>query len=235
MSTKIQLKRGLEKDLPILSEGEFGFTTDTDKIFIGSSTGNVELLRKKDGIDSLIPNTQGWVSTDNQDTFQITNGKIIDVNLLNVYVSGLIQPNITLVNDTTFQLSEKISAGIDVYAEWFEVSIPATAGHHSTHESGGQDQIDITKLNNYSTLIGTPINVLIGLNDYSTYYTYTASGDIASETVKDSAQNVVCTTTYNYSSSQLITVVFTMNGTTVTSTYNYDSNGNLTSVVNVKS
>ena len=36
----IQIKRGTESGIPTLAEGEPGFTTDTHKLFIGSSSGN---------------------------------------------------------------------------------------------------------------------------------------------------------------------------------------------------
>lgn len=40
MSIKLQLRRGLEVNLPSLAEGEPGFCTDTYKLFIGSAAGN---------------------------------------------------------------------------------------------------------------------------------------------------------------------------------------------------
>jgi hypothetical protein len=45
---KIKLKRGLQEKLPVLEEGEPGFTTDSGTLFIGSSSGNVELAKKTD-------------------------------------------------------------------------------------------------------------------------------------------------------------------------------------------
>ncbi len=44
MAVKIQVKRGLETNLPTLSQGEFGFTTDSKKVFIGDGSSNIELL-----------------------------------------------------------------------------------------------------------------------------------------------------------------------------------------------
>lgn len=41
MTEKIQIRRGLKADLPILSEGEFGFCLDTKELYIGISGGNV--------------------------------------------------------------------------------------------------------------------------------------------------------------------------------------------------
>ncbi|MBY0145911.1 exo-alpha-sialidase [Neobacillus niacini] len=38
---KIQIRRGLKADLPVLSEGEFGFCLDTKELYIGTSGGNV--------------------------------------------------------------------------------------------------------------------------------------------------------------------------------------------------
>lgn len=53
MSIKIQHKRGLETNLPTLSEAEIGFTTDSKKLFIGSANGNIELAKKAD-VDSQL-------------------------------------------------------------------------------------------------------------------------------------------------------------------------------------
>jgi hypothetical protein len=38
---KIRIRRGLQADLPTLDIGEFGFTTDTNKLYIGSAGGNL--------------------------------------------------------------------------------------------------------------------------------------------------------------------------------------------------
>jgi len=46
MSRKIQIRRGSELDLPTLNEGEMGFTTDSKKLFIGSSDGNVQVANE---------------------------------------------------------------------------------------------------------------------------------------------------------------------------------------------
>lgn len=46
MANKIQFKRGLKANLPTLTEGEPGFCTDTKEVYIGSSAGNVGLVKK---------------------------------------------------------------------------------------------------------------------------------------------------------------------------------------------
>lgn len=48
MGKKIQHKRGMKVDLPLLSTGEIGFTTDTEETFIGTNNKNIRLLDDKD-------------------------------------------------------------------------------------------------------------------------------------------------------------------------------------------
>jgi hypothetical protein len=169
--SKIQFKRGLEKDLPTLSLGEPGYTTDTKKLFVGSSSGNIQIAKIDDlntlGTAPVIPNTYSWVATDSQDTFQIPNGKIYDVRLLTVTVGGVVQPTIALIDNKTFQLPETLSVGVNVYAEWFEVPVPVTLGHHSNHEAGGVDEIDITKLKNFDQISNFLQTTTIIPNSYS--------------------------------------------------------------------
>lgn len=48
MSNKIQIKRGLKANLPILDSGEPGFTTDTKEFFIGDGSKNIEFAKQAD-------------------------------------------------------------------------------------------------------------------------------------------------------------------------------------------
>lgn len=48
MANKIQIKRGPAASLPTLDVGELGFTTDTKKLYIGASDGNVEMAKVSD-------------------------------------------------------------------------------------------------------------------------------------------------------------------------------------------
>jgi hypothetical protein len=41
---KIQIKRGLKIDLPVLDNGEFGFCNDTKELFIGTTSGNLMIF-----------------------------------------------------------------------------------------------------------------------------------------------------------------------------------------------
>lgn len=46
MANKIQIKRGLVANLPALNEGEPGLCTDTQDMYIGTSAGNIKLLKE---------------------------------------------------------------------------------------------------------------------------------------------------------------------------------------------
>ncbi len=48
MATRLQIRRGLASTLPVLAEGEPGFTTDSKEFYVGSSTGNIQLSKKAD-------------------------------------------------------------------------------------------------------------------------------------------------------------------------------------------
>lgn len=47
MGFKIQTRRGLKKDAPVLDSGELGYTQDTGELYVGSSVGNQLLIGTK--------------------------------------------------------------------------------------------------------------------------------------------------------------------------------------------
>jgi YD repeat-containing protein len=183
-------------------------------------------------------NKQTWTATANQTVFTITNGSYVP-NQGNIEVIVGSVPQITGIgftetNTTTITLSEGVPAGTIVFARWFEGSMSITKGHNNSHYLNGQDELDLTKLRNYQEQVSSPINVLFGVNDYRTDFTY-IGGQVATETVSDSKGNVIGKTTYTYVNNNLDTSVLVTNGQTITSKYTYDSNGNLLSIVNTKS
>ncbi len=48
MSNKIQIKRGNIANIPILDSGEFGFTIDTEEVYIGTGSSNIRILTSDD-------------------------------------------------------------------------------------------------------------------------------------------------------------------------------------------
>jgi hypothetical protein len=69
---KIKFKRGLKENLPVLDEGEPGFAKDTEEVFIGTGTGNVQLAKQKD-VDSV---TEGLSQTNSR----FDELKLVDAN-----------------------------------------------------------------------------------------------------------------------------------------------------------
>lgn len=97
MARKLQVKRGLTANLPTLSEGEFGFCTDTSALYIGSGSGNVQLannLSLADKLELAVKKSvgvtaAGWSGTEAPYTQRVSCNGILasDVVLYNVGVS----------------------------------------------------------------------------------------------------------------------------------------------------
>jgi hypothetical protein len=48
MASKIQIRRGLKQDLPILDNGELGLAQDTQEVFVGGGEANIQLAKQSD-------------------------------------------------------------------------------------------------------------------------------------------------------------------------------------------
>jgi microcystin-dependent protein len=66
MPTKILMRRGLKADLPSLDEGEYGLTTDTKEIYVGSSEGNLLITTPSGAMMDYAGTTAppGWMMCD---------------------------------------------------------------------------------------------------------------------------------------------------------------------------
>lgn len=53
MAPKLQIKRGLKKDLPTLASGEFGLCEDTGELFVGTQNGNLPVRSEAGAGDML--------------------------------------------------------------------------------------------------------------------------------------------------------------------------------------
>jgi hypothetical protein len=84
MANKIQVKRGVEANIPILDVGEPAFTTDTKKLFIGTDTGNMELATKEQ-INSLDANKADKTEVN---TLATTKANVTDLNQTNNNVNA---------------------------------------------------------------------------------------------------------------------------------------------------
>ena len=63
MAANITFKKGLQANLPVLAEAEPAFTTDTKKLFIGSSAGNIEIGTQYWAYDSSAQNNVLYKTT----------------------------------------------------------------------------------------------------------------------------------------------------------------------------
>lgn len=78
MANKIQVKRGLKANLPVLSDGEPALCTDTKEFFVGDGTSNIKIYNKNE-IDGQLTDKQKQLN-------YLLNGSIIienDVQKLN--------------------------------------------------------------------------------------------------------------------------------------------------------
>ena len=60
MANKIQIKRGLKSNLPILDSAEFAFTTDSKEVFIGDGSTNYN-LPTKDYVDNILKTNDAMI------------------------------------------------------------------------------------------------------------------------------------------------------------------------------
>jgi hypothetical protein len=117
-----------------------------------------------DGL-SKVANTYEWTATSGQLVYTLPSGTNLNDKWLEVAVGGATLPSSLVRVDSATQLtllvnSTDIPTGIKVTARWVEPFIPATTGHKNTHEKGGFDEIDVTKLKNYQENIGTPLSII---------------------------------------------------------------------------
>jgi hypothetical protein len=123
-----------------------------------------------------IPNTKTWTAIDGQTVFTLSNSSYVpNKNLIEVIVESIPQisgDHYTETSSTSFTLNEPLSAGMKVYAKWYESKVPETIGHSTRHESGGNDEIDITKLKNYDVItssLAENASYQLSLKDFSVY------------------------------------------------------------------
>jgi len=81
MAHIIQIKRGLETNLPTLSSGELAWTTDSKKCFIGDGTTNHEFLIDSSGGMAWITKTANYTASANDGIFTDTSSGAFTITL----------------------------------------------------------------------------------------------------------------------------------------------------------
>jgi len=144
----ILIRRGNESNLPVLSAGEPGFTTDTHVLFIGDGSSNHEVAMMEILNDSSSNTTSGASKIGVYDEFTNSNSsnvqdvlKDFDTALVNgntVYDSQItIQPNNGLTGGGSFTLNQNSNATITV-------SHADTSSQSSVDNSNGTVIQDVT-------------------------------------------------------------------------------------------
>ena len=126
MANKIQIRRGNKANLPTLSAGEPAFCTDTNQLFVGNGSTNIEYA-KQISVDSL--NSQM-----NENTQNINNHKTESI-----YEQFTVIRDLTVEGIQTFALAtNKIPKRIEIVAT---VGVPGTKlSNGSWSESGSASQ-----------------------------------------------------------------------------------------------
>lgn len=78
MAVKIQIKRGSKAGLPALAPGEYGLATDTNELFVGTASGNVQIATL--GSDGKVPEGQ-LPEMDYVPTSRTVNGKALSSDI----------------------------------------------------------------------------------------------------------------------------------------------------------
>lgn len=152
---KLQFKRGLQANLPVLDVGEPGLTIDQNRVFIGGTSGNIELAKKGD----LIPGPPGPVGPSNAEIdaarYDSVNGVAYDTlggrldasasqlaDITNIQNGFYNKPKtgkkIVWKGDST---TEFITPGLDRWASWYTVSGGVLEGAIVTNRGSNGEKV----------------------------------------------------------------------------------------------
>jgi hypothetical protein len=142
MPDLIRMKRGLKADLPVLSEGEFGYCTDTQELFIGGISANVHVGDSK-AFGIIDANKDygalGDGATDETATFtniESSLGKIVYLEAGTYVVNG-ITLNKRYIGLGKIKLNGKLEAPSYTYIS----TVPATGSNAGDYFGGDQSNI----------------------------------------------------------------------------------------------
>ena len=137
-----------------------------EEINVNFRSLDAKMKEHDDTIGSLSKdaNEYEWTSAAGQLTYVLPTGQSYNTTSkwFEVTVGGAPVPLSQIQMDSPSQFTllvdaAAIPAGVTVVARWTEPSVPATTGHHSKHELGGADEIDITKLKNFNEQVVAPL------------------------------------------------------------------------------
>jgi hypothetical protein len=201
---KIKLKRGLETNLPVLDIGEPGFTTDTGKLFVGGTTGNVEIAKKED-VDLQFEEVESSLAQ--KVSYPILTGEVGVVDKKqpygNVVRYGAVPVWTSDANDTTaFQnaVESANALGIPVYVPHGEFSLKSTVYLYPNTKIVGVgfnnpigSRINTSALEVFkpktSSVIRLEMSGIVFINELSTFSIVFSQMDLATSIIQENTFN----------------------------------------------
>ena len=130
MARKIQVKRGNQVNLPNLDVGEFGFTIDQKRTYIGSPTGNVELAKQSD-VASVTSQLAEIANTDASTYTGILGAELVDATGWTVptgWTGSFASGYVNTPGNTNVLSRAMPPTGTKLYQVAFRVESPTPAG-----------------------------------------------------------------------------------------------------------
>ncbi|NRY59840.1 hypothetical protein [Clostridium beijerinckii] len=181
MANKIQFRRGVKANLPILSVAEPAFTTDTNEFFVGNGTSNIKLAKQSD-LDlanaslSEVENKTNHIATDSNGSTLLDGYKIkLDDVIDDLYVGSVtngtlgLAKNVTNYNTLLFCIN-KINYGlmwIKVYSYDYPRKFSSTTSEYfyfNTPDGTYKFYVNGTNLyfNNAGIAVTSPVTLIRG-------------------------------------------------------------------------
>lgn len=138
MTNTIQVKRGANASLPILAQGEFGFSTDTKQLHIGDGVANHEVLMH----DKFDAGTLLYAETDNTPVAK-TRAELMALLSGQVGVDfSMNSKKITNVSDPSSAQDVATKAYVDAYIQGLDVKASCRAATTANITLSGAQTID---------------------------------------------------------------------------------------------
>ena len=177
MSNTIQVKRGSSVDLPVLNSAEFGFTTDSTKLYIGDGIVNHQLSMAEDSLGLVSVNSNNISNV----VFTLSNGSIIEESFDHVHIDyalkGWVEDNFDKYNSWSFYSESTFRKDI-ISGDTLDIS--TTDGIQSSYTL---DVLTLSHINAVTadTAEGTATSTLTYEGDFTVpTITYDAQGHITS-------------------------------------------------------
>lgn len=175
----IIVKHGPELSMPVLKTGEFGLTTDTDRLFIGSERGNLELVPLggikeyiKEQITALDIKVTGEISTLNVTltaSIAALDSKIdMGINNLNAKVDGNASTIDGRVTSEVSTINARITSEVSTLNNTITTKDSAQTQALNNHKQAASAH-DVSNITNAESVTGSQTKADTALSSAKTY------------------------------------------------------------------